>query len=64
MRLHLYYYFLYVRTEIDWYPGKCLTQKIVEKKPKKGLTNAESFFNFFNPPEVPDEDEDIDEDRV
>ena len=74
MRLHLYYYyFLYVRTEIDWYPGKCLTQRIVKKKPKKGSTNTkpvtkmedcESFFNFFNPPEVPDEDEDIDEDRV
>ncbi|CAN7133129.1 unnamed protein product [Brassica rapa subsp. narinosa] len=53
-----------IGTEIDWYPGKCLTQKIVEKKPKKGLTNAESFFNFFNPPEVPDEDEDIDDDRA
>uniref|UniRef100_A0A0D3E3H3 LOB domain-containing protein n=1 Tax=Brassica oleracea var. oleracea TaxID=109376 RepID=A0A0D3E3H3_BRAOL len=61
-----------LRTEIDWYPAKCLTQKIHKKKPKKGSTNpapftkvedCESFFSFFNPPEVPDEDEDIDEDR-
>ncbi|ESQ54680.1 hypothetical protein EUTSA_v10025518mg [Eutrema salsugineum] len=60
-------------TEIDWYPGKCLTQKILKKKPKKDSKNAkpitktedcESFFNFFSPPEVPDEDEDIDEDRA
>ncbi|KAH0884259.1 hypothetical protein HID58_060355 [Brassica napus] len=36
-----------LETEIDWYPAKCLTQKILKKKPKK---------------EVPDEDEDIDED--
>ncbi|VYS63947.1 unnamed protein product [Arabidopsis thaliana] len=60
-------------TEIDWYPGKCLTQKILKKKPKKGskntkpitkLEDCESFFNFFSPPEVPDEDEDIDEERA
>ncbi|CAN8301640.1 unnamed protein product [Cochlearia groenlandica] len=59
-------------TEIDWYAGKCLTQKILKKKPKKGAKNAkpitktedcESFFNFFNPPQVPDDDEDMDEDR-
>ncbi|WZZ85788.1 hypothetical protein YC2023_114367 [Brassica napus] len=24
-----------LRTEIDWYPAKCLTQKILKKKPKK-----------------------------
>ncbi|KAJ0250987.1 Nucleosome assembly protein 1 [Hirschfeldia incana] len=62
-----------IGTEIDWYPGKCLTQKILKKKPKQGSTNTkpitkiedcESFFNFFNPPEVPDEDEDIGEDRA
>lgn len=61
------------RTEIQWHPGKCLTQKILKKKPKKGSKNAkpitktetcESFFNFFNPPEVPEDDEDIDEDMV
>ncbi|RRT82617.1 hypothetical protein B296_00012053 [Ensete ventricosum] len=41
--------------------GKCLTQKILKKKPKKGSKNAkpitktedcESFFNFFNPPQA------------
>nr|VDD17805.1 unnamed protein product [Brassica rapa] len=62
-----------IGTEIDWYPGKCLTQKILKKKPKKGAKNAkpitktedcESFFNFFSPPQVPDDDEDIDEDRA
>lgn len=61
------------RTEIEWLPGKCLTQKILKKKPKKGSKNAkpitkteqcESFFNFFSPPQVPDEDDDIDEDAV
>ncbi|KAL0333761.1 UNVERIFIED_CONTAM: Nucleosome assembly protein 1 [Sesamum angustifolium] len=60
-------------TEIEWYPGKCLTQKILKKKPKKGSKNAkpitkteqcESFFNFFSPPQVPDEDDDIDEDAA
>ncbi|KAH1116907.1 hypothetical protein GLYMA_17G053800v4 [Glycine max] len=60
-----------IGTEIQWHPGKCLTQKILKKKPKKGSKNAkpitktencESFFNFFNPPQVPEDDEDIDED--
>ncbi|CAN6978458.1 unnamed protein product, partial [Brassica oleracea var. botrytis] len=45
-----------LRTEIDWYPAKCVTQKILKKKPKKGSTNpapftkvedCESFFSFF-----------------
>ncbi|KAH1067604.1 hypothetical protein J1N35_032591 [Gossypium stocksii] len=62
-----------IGTEIEWYPGKCLTQKLLKKKPKKGSKNAkqitktedcESFFNFFNPPQVPDDDEDIDEDAA
>ncbi|XP_019088938.1 PREDICTED: nucleosome assembly protein 1;1-like isoform X2 [Camelina sativa] len=62
-----------IGTEIDWYPGKCLTQKILKKKPKKGSKNAKpiiktedcaSFFNFFTPPQVPDEDEEIDEERA
>ncbi|KAL3644361.1 Nucleosome assembly protein [Castilleja foliolosa] len=60
-------------TEIEWLPGKCLTQKILKKKPKKGSKNAkpitktekcESFFNFFSPPEVPEEEDDIDEDAA
>ncbi|XVF35037.1 hypothetical protein REPUB_Repub18cG0110600 [Reevesia pubescens] len=62
-----------IGTEIEWYSGKCLTQKLLKKKPKKGSKNAkpitktedcESFFNFFNPPQVPDDDEDIDEDAA
>ncbi|KAJ6815911.1 putative nucleosome assembly protein 1,2 [Iris pallida] len=62
-----------VGTEIEWLPGKCLTQKILKKKPKKGSKNAkpitkteqcESFFNFFSPPEVPDDEEDLDEDTA
>jgi hypothetical protein len=60
-------------TEIEWYPGKCLTQKVLKKKPKKGskntkpitkIENCESFFNFFSPPQVPDDEEEIDEDTV
>ncbi|KAJ0988015.1 hypothetical protein J5N97_006371 [Dioscorea zingiberensis] len=62
-----------IGTEIEWYPGKCLTQKVLKKKPKKGSKNAkpitktegcESFFNFFSPPQVPEEDEDIDEEAA
>lgn len=61
------------RTEIEWHPGKCLTQKILKKKPRKGsknvkpitkTENCESFFNFFNPPQVPEDEDDIDEDAV
>lgn len=60
-------------TEIEWHPGKCLTQKILKKQPKKGAKNAkpitktedcESFFTFFNPPEVPDDEEDLDDDTA
>ncbi|XP_027344362.1 nucleosome assembly protein 1;4-like isoform X2 [Abrus precatorius] len=62
-----------IGTEIEWHPGKCLTQKILKKKPRKGSKNAkpitktekcESFFNFFNPPQVPEDDDDIDDDAV
>ncbi|XWS20149.1 hypothetical protein CRYUN_Cryun31cG0075800 [Craigia yunnanensis] len=59
-----------IGTKIEWYPGKCLTQKVLKKKPKKGsksvkpitkTENCESFFNFFNPPQIPDDDDDIDD---
>ncbi|KAI3455571.1 hypothetical protein Pfo_012234 [Paulownia fortunei] len=62
-----------IGTQIEWYPGKCLTQKVLKKKPKKGAKNAkpiiktekcESFFNFFNPPDVPEDEDDIDEDEA
>ncbi|KAK6284388.1 hypothetical protein POUND7_003340, partial [Theobroma cacao] len=59
-----------IGTKIEWYPGKCLTQKVLKKKPKKGskivkpitkTENCNSFFNFFNPPQIPDDDDDIDD---
>ncbi|OMO70798.1 Nucleosome assembly protein (NAP) [Corchorus capsularis] len=59
-----------IGTKIEWYPGKCLTQKVLKKKPKKGsksvkpitkVEDCESFFNFFNPPQIPDDDDDLDE---
>ncbi|CAL9144879.1 nucleosome assembly protein 1;1-like isoform X1 [Musa acuminata AAA Group] len=59
-----------IGTEIEWYPGKCLTQKVLKKKPRKGskntkpitrTENCESFFNFFSPPQFPDDDDDDDE---
>ncbi|GAB4850529.1 Nucleosome assembly protein 1.4 [Ancistrocladus abbreviatus] len=63
-----------IGTEIEWHPGKCLTQKLLKKKPRKGSKNAkpitktencESFFNFFNPPQVPEsDDDDLDEDTA
>lgn len=62
-----------IGTEIEWHTGKNLTQKMLRKKPKKGVKNAkpvtkteacESFFNFFTPPQVPEDDEDIDQDTA
>lgn len=64
---------LFCRTEIEWFPGKCLTKKVLKKKPKKGSKNAktitkiescESFFNFFNPPQVPEDEDELDDDTV
>lgn len=59
--------------EIEWNKGKNVTEKVVKKKQKhkgKGQTRIvsktvknDSFFNFFNPPEVTAEDEeDMDDD--
>ncbi|XP_077211827.1 nucleosome assembly protein 1;3-like [Tasmannia lanceolata] len=62
-----------IGTEIEWCPGKSLTQKLMKKKPKKGskntkpitkTENCDSFFNFFNPPQVPDDEDDIDEETA
>lgn len=61
-----------VGTEIDWLPGKNLTRKVMRKKSKKGakdikpvtkIEKCQSFFNFFDPPKFP-EDDDIDEDAT
>eukprot|EP00241_Pyramimonas_parkeae_P005056 CAMPEP_0114253202 /NCGR_PEP_ID=MMETSP0058-20121206/16259_1 /TAXON_ID=36894 /ORGANISM="Pyramimonas parkeae, CCMP726" /LENGTH=381 /DNA_ID=CAMNT_0001367217 /DNA_START=72 /DNA_END=1217 /DNA_ORIENTATION=+ len=60
-------------TEINWKAGKNVTVKVMKKKPKKGGKNAkpitkteqcESFFNFFSPPTVPDDEEEIDEEEA
>lgn len=57
-------------TQIDWKQGKNITVKVMKKKPKKGakpdakpqtkLEPVESFFNFFSPPQVPDDEADLD----
>ncbi|KXJ27047.1 Nucleosome assembly protein 1-like 1 [Exaiptasia diaphana] len=58
--------------KIDWKKGKNVTQKVVKKKQRhkgRGQTRFinktvknDSFFNFFSPPEVTEEDEDMDDD--
>ncbi|KAL3330253.1 hypothetical protein AABB24_034213 [Solanum stoloniferum] len=62
-----------IGTEIEWFPGKCLTQKILKKKPKKGSNDTkpiikteecESFFHFFDPPQLPEDAEELDEETA
>jgi nucleosome assembly protein 1-like 1 len=61
---------LFFRTEIEWHPGYCLTQEVLTKessestKPITKTEECESFFNFFSPPQVPDDDAKIDENTV
>uniref|UniRef100_I1Q3M0 Uncharacterized protein n=1 Tax=Oryza glaberrima TaxID=4538 RepID=I1Q3M0_ORYGL len=56
-----------IGTEIEWHPGYCLTQEVLTKessestKPITKTEECESFFNFFSPPQVPDDDAKIDE---
>jgi len=61
--------------KIEWAKGKNVTRKSVKQKEKqkgKGsaktvikLVKADSFFNFFNPPEVDENDKDVsEEDRA
>eukprot|EP00824_Muranothrix_gubernata_P026411 TRINITY_DN925_c0_g1_i2.p1 TRINITY_DN925_c0_g1~~TRINITY_DN925_c0_g1_i2.p1 ORF type:complete len:454 (-),score=143.83 TRINITY_DN925_c0_g1_i2:47-1387(-) len=60
-------------TKIDWKPGKNLTVKLLKKKQRgKGSKHTrtvtkeepcDSFFNFFYPPEVPDDDAELDDDE-
>ncbi|GMI89419.1 NUCLEOSOME/CHROMATIN ASSEMBLY FACTOR GROUP A 02, nucleosome assembly protein 1;2 [Hibiscus trionum] len=45
-----------IGTEIEWYPGKCLTQKTAKAITK--TEDCQSFFNFLNPPQVPDDEKD------
>ncbi|XP_058780237.1 nucleosome assembly protein 1;4-like [Vicia villosa] len=62
-----------IGTVIEWNPGKCLVLKVLKKKPKKGSKNdkpiiktekCESFFNIFSPPQIPEDDDEIDDDIV
>ena len=58
--------------EIDWCKGQNVTVKTIKKKQKhkgRGTTRTitktvqnDSFFNFFTPPTVPEEDSEMDED--
>jgi len=60
-------------TDILWKPGKNVTVKILKKKSKgkggraaKPMTKTEpveSFFNFFDPPKVPEDEDDIPDDE-
>jgi len=57
-------------TEIAWHPGKDVTCKVLKKKNKKTgkmMTKKEpvdSFFQFFSPPETPDEDASLEEEEL
>ncbi|CAI6100470.1 unnamed protein product [Clonostachys chloroleuca] len=61
-------------SKIDWVPGKDLTVRIEAKKQRNKNTKqtrivkktvpTDSFFNFFSPPQPPNEDEDEDVDDV
>ncbi|WZY88752.1 hypothetical protein YC2023_045487 [Brassica napus] len=63
----------YFKNTIEWFPGKCLTRRILKKKPNKGSKNTkpitktedcESVFTFLSPPQVSDDEEDLDDDMV
>jgi nucleosome assembly protein 1-like 1 len=57
---------------IDWNPSKNVTVKTIKKKQKHKARGAvrtitktlpnDSFFNFFNPPDVPEDESKLDED--
>ena len=55
-------------TQIAWAAGKDPTVKVMKKKAKKGgkpltkLEPCESFFRFFSPPDMPDEEDELTED--
>jgi nucleosome assembly protein 1-like 1 len=63
-------------TEIDWLPGKNLCVKVMRRKAsaKKGgkksnkpdtkTERTDSFFNFFSPPPIPDEDAQLDDEEL
>lgn len=57
--------------QINWKPGKNITVKTIKKKQKHKARGAvrtvskqvpnDSFFNFFNPPDVPEDESKLDE---
>ncbi|KAJ6696411.1 TESTIS-SPECIFIC Y-ENCODED PROTEIN [Salix koriyanagi] len=61
-----------IGTEIEWYPRKCLTRKVtVKKKPRMGskiaktittINKCESFFTFFTPPRIHENEDGRDDD--
>eukprot|EP00258_Populus_trichocarpa_P019766 XP_006385427.2 nucleosome assembly protein 1;2 isoform X2 [Populus trichocarpa] len=60
-----------IGSEIEWYPEKCLTTKVVKrkqrtvsKKTKTTMTikNCESFFTFFNTSQIPENEDELDDD--
>lgn len=61
-----FFKFTLYRCEIDWQKGQNVTVKTIKKKQKhkgRGTTRTitktvqnDSFFNFFSPPTVPEED--------
>lgn len=63
-----------IGTTIEWKAGKDVTIKIMKKKPKKGgkpdskpqikTERVDSFFNFFSPPDLPGEDDEIEEEQM
>ncbi|KAI7906540.1 uncharacterized protein BX663DRAFT_496805 [Cokeromyces recurvatus] len=60
--------------QVDWKEGKDLTVTVETKKQRHKGTNktrvvkrtvpSNSFFHFFNPPTIPDEDEELDEEEA
>ncbi|CAN7105026.1 unnamed protein product [Brassica rapa subsp. narinosa] len=60
-----------IGTDIERYPGNCLTQSILKKEAKEGIQkhkayhgitkteDCESFFKFFSPPQVPEDENDF-----
>lgn len=63
-----------IGTPIEWKAGKDVTIKIMKKKPKKGgkpdakpqikTEKVDSFFNFFSPPDLPGDDDEIEEEAM
>lgn len=63
-RLQFDGHLLFCRTEIEWYPERCLTTIPIKKKPKSRLEDAkaitvtedcDSFFSFFSALEIVDD---------